>query len=132
MRKFSLGAMVITGVLSVAPPAMAGSAAVSYPAPPTAEAGSAGTGTGPNGQVTVSSTVICNCAPGKSASAGTTTGAETTSAGTTSESTTSESTTGESTTGESTTGAGPTTAGTASTGSAAIPAVSTTVAGAST
>ena len=39
MRKFSLGAMVITGVLSVAAPAMAAPAAVSYPAP-TVEFGS--------------------------------------------------------------------------------------------
>src|SRR5664280_1008328 len=39
MRKFSLGAMVITGVLSVAAPAMAAPAAVSYPAA-TAEFGS--------------------------------------------------------------------------------------------
>src|SRR5664280_130674 len=170
MRKFSLGAMVITGVLSVAAPAMAAPAAVSYPAP-TVEFGSVsssiviiggtvniygggflpgatvvinnnsapvgtapandqgkfvsavtvnacgtntltGTGTGANGQVTVSSTVIGSCPPGTSASAGTTTGAGTTSAGKTV--------------------AGPTTAGTASTGSAAIPAVATTVAGAST
>ena len=175
MRKFSLGAMVITGVLSVAAPAMAAPAAVSYPAP-TVEFGSVsssiviiggtvniygggflpgatvvinnnsapvgtapandqgkfvssvtvnacgtntltGTGTGPSGQVTVSSTVIGSCPPGKSASAGTTTGAGTTSA---------------STTGVGTTVAGTTTAGTASTGSAAIPAVATTVAGAST
>ena len=165
MRKFSLGVMVITGVLSVAAPAMAAPAAVSYPAP-TVEFGSVsssiviiggtvniygggflpgatvvinnnsapvgtapandqgkfvssvtvnacgtntltGTGTGANGQVTVSSTVIGSCPPGTSASAGTPTGAGTTSAGTT-------------------------TAGTASAGSAAIPAVATTVAGAST
>jgi len=175
MRKFSLGAMVITGVLSVAAPAMAAPAAVSYPAPTvdfgsvsssiviiggtvniygggflpgatvvinnnSAPVGTApandqgkfvssvtvnacgtntltGTGTGPSGQVTVSSTVIGSCPPGKSASAGTTTGAGTTSAGTT---------------GAGTTVAGTTTAGTASTGSAAIPAVATTVAGAST
>ena len=176
MRKFSLGAMVITGVLSVAAPAMAAPAAVSYPAP-TVEFGSVsssiviiggtvniygggflpgatvvinnnsapvgtapandqgkfvssvtvnacgtntltGTGTGANGQVTVSSTVIGSCPPGASASAGTTTGAGTTSAGTTG--------------GIGTTVAGTTTAGTASTGSAAIPAVATTVAGAST
>ena len=170
MRKFSLGAMVITGVLSVAAPAMAAPAAVSYPAPTvdfgsvsssiviiggtvniygggflpgatvvinnnSAPVGTApandqgkfvsavtvnacgtntltGTGTGANGQVTVSSTVIGSCPPGTSSSAGTTTGAGTTSAGKTV--------------------AGTTTAGTASTGSAAIPAVATTVAGAST
>ena len=180
MRKFSLGAMVITGVLSVAAPAMAAPAAVSYPAPTvdfgsvsssiviiggtvniygggflpgatvvinnnSAPVGTApandqgkfvssvtvnacgtntltGTGTGANGQVTVSSTVIGSCPPGKSASAGTTTGAGTTSA----------STTVAGTTVAGTTVAGTTTAGTASTGSAAIPAVATTVAGAST
>src|SRR5664279_6527718 len=195
MRKFSLGAMVITGVLSVAAPAMAAPAAVSYPAPTvdfgsvsssiviiggtvniygggflpgatvvinnnSAPVGTApandqgkfvssvtvnacgtntltGTGTGPSGQVTVSSTVIGSCPPGKSASAGTTTGAGTTSAGTTGASTTGAGTTvaGTTTAGTTvagTTVAGTTTAGTASTGSAAIPAVATTVAGAST
>jgi hypothetical protein len=185
MRKFSLGAMVITGVLSVAAPAMAAPAAVSYPAP-TVEFGSVsssiviiggtvniygggflpgatvvinnnsapvgtapandqgkfvsavtvnacgtntltGTGTGANGQVTVSSTVIGSCPPGTSSSAGTTTGAGTTSAGTTSAGTTVAGTT---VAGK--TVAGTTTAGTASTGSAAIPAVATTVAGTST